>query len=100
MRLLTALRGCRARGTGVKTVCARRDIRVRRICRVALRCTTYASAEPGGELVGDVEEVGDGAEVGDVEDRRSGVGVHGDDQFGALHALDVLGGAGDAEPEV
>ena len=40
------------------------------------------------------------AVVGDVEDRRAGIGVDGDDQLRALHALDVLGRARDAEPEV
>ena len=57
-------------------------------------------ADERRQLVDDVEEVGDRPVVGDVEDRRAGVGVDGDDQLRALHALDVLGGAGDAEPEV
>ena len=58
------------------------------------------SADPRGELVGDVEQVGHRPVVGDVEDRRPRVGVDRDDQLRALHPLHVLRRAGDAEPEV
>ena len=59
-----------------------------------------ALAEQRRQLVHDVEEIGDRPVVGDVEDRRAGVRVDGDDQLRALHALDVLGRARDSEPEV
>ena len=58
-----------------------------------------AEAEPGASALRGPSarrrrrKVGDGAVVGDVEDRRAGVGVDGDDQLRALHALDVLGRA-------
>ncbi len=40
------------------------------------------------------------AVVGDVEDRRLGVGVHGDDQVGALHPFQVLRRAADAQGQI
>ena len=42
----------------------------------------------------------DDAVVGDLEDRRVGVLVDGDDGARALHADEVLDGAGDAERDV
>src|SRR5919106_4685349 len=52
------------------------------------------------ELLGDLEEIGDGAVVGDVEDRSLGIRVDGDDGAARLHAGQVLHGAGDAHGEV
>src|SRR4029079_13215964 len=49
------------------------------------------------ELFRDLEEIGYSAVVGDVEDRRLGIGVDGDDGAARLHAREVLHGARDAE---
>src|ERR1041385_306514 len=47
----------------------------------------------------DFEQVADDAVLGDLEDRRVGVLVDGDDGLTALHADQMLDGAGDAECE-
>src|SRR4029078_6277037 len=52
------------------------------------------------ELFRDLEEIGYGAVVGDVEDRRLGIGVDGDEGAARLHAREVLHGARDAEGEI
>ena len=48
----------------------------------------------------DLEQVADDAVVGDLENRRVGILVDRDDRVRALHADQVLDGAGDAEREV
>src|SRR6476646_10596955 len=48
----------------------------------------------------DFEQVADDAVLGDLEDRRVGVLVDGDDGLAALHADQMLDGAGDAEREI
>src|SRR5882672_4848505 len=53
-----------------------------------------------GELRRDREQVTDHAEVGELEDRRFGVLVDGDDRLGRLHAGPVLDGPGDADRDV
>src|SRR5437763_9656378 len=48
----------------------------------------------------DLEQVADDAVVGDLEDRRVGILVDGDDRARALHADEMLDRAGDAEREI
>src|SRR5574341_2259543 len=48
----------------------------------------------------DVEQVGGHAVVGDLEDGGLGILIDGDDGARALHADDVLDGAGDAQRQV
>src|SRR5499426_1198068 len=52
------------------------------------------------ELGQGLEQVGDQAVVGDLEDRGFLVLVDGDDDFGILHAGQVLDGAGNADRDV
>src|SRR5215210_2219024 len=59
---------------------------------------------PGGDLLGrrgdDGVQVADDAEVGELEDRRLGVLVDGDDRLRGLHPGPVLDGTGDADGDV
>ena len=48
----------------------------------------------------DLEQVTDHAVAGLLEDRRIGILVDGDDQFGIAHSHQVLDGAGDAGRDV
>ena len=56
--------------------------------------------ELGDQRRRDLEDVALNAVVGDLEDRRFGVLVDGDDRPRALHADEVLNRAGDAERDV
>src|SRR6266540_4295454 len=48
----------------------------------------------------DLKEVAHHSHVGDLEDRRFGIFVHGDDVARALHAYQVLDGAADAQRKI
>src|SRR5438105_13983849 len=73
----------------------------RRAPRSRGRRTSIASASRELlELVGDGEEIGDGAVVRDVEDRRLRIGVDRDDRSARLHAGEVLNCSRDPECEI
>src|SRR5690606_18990000 len=58
------------------------------------------SAERGFQFRHDLEQVADQADVGDLEDRRLGILVDGDDGAGVLDAGEVLDGTGNADRHV
>src|SRR4051795_11919376 len=68
--------------------------------RSALRRALFPLFDLFRELRHDVEQITDDAAVDELEDRRLGVLVDGDDRLRCLHAGPVLDRAGDADRHV
>src|SRR5690606_33787934 len=62
--------------------------------------SSHLSLELAFKLGQDFKEVADQSVVGDLEDRRIGILVDGDDVAGILHAGQVLDGSGDAAGDI
>src|SRR3990170_2940915 len=86
--------------TAMAVVTSHLTSRVAAATSIPLRLSAFAAPKLVDEGAEELASVHHDAEAGCGEDRRVGVGVHGDDGFRAADAREVLARAGDAEGEV